>query len=190
MKDNITNEESLALITKMISTAKGNVSQSAFHMLLWGYVIASLGILHFLMQTYNFIEHPEMVWLLTIPTLIISLIAGYKRGRKALVRTHLDTLYAWVWMSFAVTMGLMIFFLAGKWDIVNPMVLMLAGYATFISGKLLRFKPMVYGAISFWVWALIAYFVGPYYGMLITSAGIITGYIIPGVLLQRKNNES
>ena len=93
-------------------------------------------------------------------------------------------------MSFAVTMGLMIFFLAGKWDIVNPMVLMLAGYATFISGKLLRFKPMVYGAISFWVWALIAYFVGPYYGMLITSAGIITGYIIPGVLLQRKNNES
>ena len=91
MKDNITNEESLALITKMISTAKGNVSQSAFHMLLWGYVIASLGILHFLMQTYNFIEHPEMVWLLTIPTLIISLIAGYKKGRKALVRTHLDT---------------------------------------------------------------------------------------------------
>ena len=47
---------------------------------------------------------------------------------------------------------------------------------------------MIYGGISFWVWSLIAYFAGPYYGLLITSAGILTGYLIPGIMLQRKKN--
>ena len=96
----------------------------------------------------------------------------------------------WIWLTLSLTMALMIFYLNNHWEIISPMVLLFAGYATFLSGKLIKFKPMVYGGISFWLWSLIAYSVGPYNGLLITSAGIFTGYLIPGILLQRKNNGS
>ena len=189
MENKLTHEDSLDIITRMISTTKGNVSQGSFHMILWGWVVMIVSFSHFLLIKYQVISHPELVWLLMIPTLAISLIAGYRKGNHAKVHTILDQTYMWIWMAFSLTMALMIFFLNNHWDIVSPMVLLFAGYATFLSGKLIKFKPMVYGGISFLLWALIAYYVGPYYGLLITSAGICTGYLIPGILLQRKKND-
>ena len=188
MENKLTHEDSLKIITGMISTAKGNVSQSAFHMILWGWVIMIISFSHFMLMKYQGINHPEMVWLLTFPTLVVSMVVGFRKGKQENIRTHLDSLYMWVWLAFVVTMGLMIYFIGQKWDIISPMVLILAGYATFLSGKIIKFKPMIYGGISFWVWSLIAYFAGPYYGLLITSAGILTGYLIPGIMLQRKKN--
>jgi Fe2+ transport system protein B len=114
---------------------------------------------------------------------------GFAKGRKSSFSTHLDRIYMWIWLALTMTMALMIFFLNGKWDIISPMVLIMAGFATFLSGKLIKFKPMVYGGISFWLWSLIAYFVGPYYGLLITSAGIFSCYVIPGMMLQHSNND-
>lgn len=189
MENKLTNEDSLKIITGMISTAKGNVSQGALHMILWGWVVMIVSFSHFILMKYQVINRPEMVWLLMIPTLVLSLVVGFKKGRQANVRSHFDTIYMWVWLSFSLIMAIMIFFLNHKWDIISPMVLLLAGYATFLSGKIIKFKPLIYGGISFWAWSLIAYFAGPFYGLLITSAGIFTGYLIPGIMLQRKKNE-
>ena len=188
MDNKLTHEDSLKIITSMIATTKGNICQGAFHMILWGWVVMIVSFSHFILIKYQVINHPQLVWLLMFPTLFVSLYIGFKKGSQARVTSHLDTIYMWVWMALVITMSLMIFFLYQKWDIISPMVLMLAGYATFLSGKIIKFKPMVYGGISFWLWALIAYFSGPYYGLLITSAGIFTGYLIPGILLQRKKN--
>ena len=189
MEDKLTHDDSLKIIAGMISTAKGNVSQGAFHMILWGWVVMIVSFSHFMLMKFQVIDHPELVWLLMLPTLLVSLFVGFKKGNQASVTSHLDTIYMWLWFTFVITMALMIFFLYEKWDIISPMVLMLAGYGTFLSGKIIRFKPMVYGGISFWIWALVAYFAGPYYGLLITSAGICTGYLIPGILLQRKKDD-
>lgn len=188
MKEELSKEKSLELITGMIAATKGNVGQGAFHMLLWGWAVITMSLSHFFMMRYEVIEHPELVWFLCFPTFAVSMIVGYKRGRNSRVTSYLDIIYKWIWVAFAFAMMLMIFFLAGKWEIINPMILMLAGYATFLSGKLLKFKPMVYGAIAFWVWAVIGYFSGPMYGLLVTAAAIFTGYLLPGILLQRRSD--
>jgi hypothetical protein len=188
--ENLSNQESLELISKMISTAKGNVGQGAFHMLLWGWVVMIVSAAHFVLLKFQLIAHPEAVWLLTIPTFFVSFYVGYKKGKKARVKTHLDRVYAWVWMAFTVTFLITFVLVMGKWDIINPMILTLAGYATFLSGVLLKFRPMIYGAIGFWIWAIIAYVAGPLYGILVTSAAICTGYLIPGYLLKMKTDES
>jgi hypothetical protein len=189
MENKLTHEDSLKIITGIIATAKGNVSQGAFHMILWGWVAMIVSFSHFMLMKYQVINHPEMVWLLMIPTFVVSMVVGFRKGKKENLRTHLDSLYMWVWLALSLTMGLMIFYIAPRWEIISPMVLILAGYATFISGTIIKFRPMIYGGISFWLWSLIAYYAGPYYGLLITSAGILTGYLIPGMMLQRKNND-
>lgn len=190
MENKLTHEDSLNLITGMISTAKGNVTQSAFHMILWGWVIMLISLSHFILVRFQVIDHPELVWLLTFPTLAVSMIVGYKRGRSQNVHNHFDKIYMWVWLAFVITMSLMIFFLNQHWEIISSMVLIVAGYATFLSGKIIKFKPLIIGGISFWVWSLIAYFSGPYYALLITSFAIFTGYLLPGIMLQRKKDES
>ena len=188
--ENLSQQESLELISSMISTAKGNVRQGAFHMLLWGWVVMIISAAHFVLLKFGLVPHPEMVWLLTIPVFFVSFYVGYKKGKEARVSTHIDRMYAWVWMAFSITFLITFFLVMGKWDIINPIILTLAGYATFLSGKLLKFKPMIYGAIAFWVWAIIAFYAGPLYGMLVTSAAICTGYLIPGYLLKMKSDES
>lgn len=189
MENKLTHEDSLKLITGIIATAKGNVSQGAFHMILWGWVVMIVSFSHFMLMKYQVISNPEIVWLLMIPTFVVSMVAGFRKGKKEKIRTHLDSLYMWVWLALSFTMGLMIFYIAPRWEIVSPMVLILAGYATFISGTIIKFRPMIYGGISFWIWSLVAFYAGPYYGLLITSVGILTGYLIPGIMLQRKMND-
>ncbi len=189
-KENLTNQQSLEIISKMITTAKGNVCQGSIHMILWGWVVSIISISHFLFLKFEIINHPEMLWLLTIPTAGASMYIGFSRGKKAKVTTYLDRLYMWVWMAFMFTMVLMFFIVFGRWEIVNPMVLALSGYATFLSGTIIKYKPMIYGAISLWLWAVVAYYAGPYYGLLVIAAALITGYLIPGYMLQRKSNES
>ena len=188
--DNLSTQDSLAIIAKMISTAKGNVGQGAFHMLLWGWVVMLLSATHFIGLKFNLLPHPEIVWLLTIPTFFISFYVGYKKGSQARVSTHLDRMYMWIWLGFSATLAIVFFMLMGKWDLMNPIILAMAGFATFLSGMLIKFRPMIFGALAFWLWAIIAYFAGPLYGLLIMSAGICTGYLIPGYLLKRKSNES
>ena len=187
--EKLSQEDSMALITRMIATAKGNVGQGAFQILLWGWVTVIISLSHFLLIMFQVTEHPEFVWLLMIPTLVVSMVVGFKKGQKATVRTPLDYIYKWTWFGFMITFGIMYYFVFGTWELLSPIILLLAGYATFLSGKIIKFKPMVYGGVSLWIWALVAYWVGPYYALLITSIAITTGYIIPGTMLQRRRNE-
>jgi len=188
--ENLSNQQSLEIITRMISTAKGNINQGVFHMLLWSWVLIIISLSHFLLAQFQLFQHPEMAWLLTIPTFIVSFFVGLKKGKSAMVRTHLDYLFMWVWLAFAATLVLLFIFIYGNWELINPVILALAGFATFLSGALIKFKPMMYGAVAFWLWSLVAFFVGPHYGTLVMAIGIFTGYLLPGYLLKHKSNES
>jgi hypothetical protein len=69
---------------------------------------------------------------------------------------------------------------------VGPYILMLAAIPTFISGFIIKFNPLKFGGISFWVFALIAYFAGPSISPLAVPAAMLTGYLIPGYILKKK----
>lgn len=69
---------------------------------------------------------------------------------------------------------------------VAPFILTLAAIPTFISGFIIKFRPVIIGGISFWVFALIAYFAGPSTGPLAVPAAMLTGYLIPCYLLKKK----
>jgi hypothetical protein len=47
---------------------------------------------------------------------------------------------------------------------------------------------LIFGGISFWVFALVAYFAGPSIGPLAVPAAMLTGYLIPGYMLKNKDS--
>ena len=67
-----------------------------------------------------------------------------------------------------------------------PFFILFYGLGTFVSGRVLKFRPLVIGGIFNWALAIISVYVHFDYQLLIAAAAILTSYIIPGYLLRSK----
>ena len=65
-----------------------------------------------------------------------------------------------------------------------PIMLLIAGIATTTSGLLIKFKPLIIGGMTFFIFSIATTFVSNEYISLITGAAIICGYLIPGYFLK------
>ena len=71
-------------------------------------------------------------------------------------------LYMWTWIGFLIaSIVLFIVHSSRDGDILLPYILILAGFPTFVSGFIIKFKPLIAGGICFWIIALIVNFAGP-----------------------------
>ncbi|MCK9400924.1 MAG: hypothetical protein M0Q51_13160 [Bacteroidales bacterium] len=111
-----------------------------------------------------------------------------RMGKRSGYRTHLDTAFIYLWYGFFFTlMVILAFSIGGKisWEISNALIISMYGLGTFVSGGILKFKPLIIGGISCWIIALGAFFVPGHYMLLLVSLSIIIAYLIPGYLLRR-----
>lgn len=182
----LTKEESLDLITNMIGQAKRNVAKGgSFYFLLWGWVVMFANLGHYLIATYDWYEHPYIVWILTIPAAIISIIYSARRHSGAKVKSHLDRLYGQIWFAVFIGVMIIIFFLADVNYNMNAIILVFAGIGTFISGQALRFTPLILGGVALWIASIVAFNLSPLDQYLVGAVGILAGYLIPGYLLRK-----
>src|SRR6185369_8423855 len=113
-----------------------------------------------------------------------------KIGRQR-VRTYTDEIIGFVWITFLILM-ILIMFLVGRIDdpnkfaLIDPAFLILYGMPTFLSGIILKFRPLIIGGIGCWVLSVIATFVSPEYHLLFLPVAMIMGWIIPGYLLRKR----
>jgi len=184
----MTGEESLKIITDMINKTKTNVRQGSFHLIFWGWLIFFCSLSEFLLMKFTSLSSPWYIWYLVAPGIFISLIYGFMKGKKEHVHTYADMIYMWTWIGFMVIAVILMLFLnlEKRFDLIPPFILLTAGFPTFISGFIIKFKPLIFGGISMWVIALIAYFGGYTIAPLAVPAAMITGYLIPGYLIRRK----
>ncbi len=187
MSSELTHEESLKTISHMINLSKNNVQHSSFYFLLWGWVVALAFLGHYILMVYVEFENPSVIWLIAIPAAIASGIYGYRTEKKILYKTHFDDLYTQTWLAFLLPL-LMILFFGNKLGLENTtaLILMLAGSGTYISSRILRFKPSLYGSLIIWVTAILSFIYNNEYQYLLGVAGIVMGYLIPGYLLRKK----
>ncbi len=184
----MSSQESLKIISDMINRTKTNVREASFHLIFWGWLIVICSISEYLLYTLTSFENPWLVWLLTIPGIFVSLIYGFVKGSKQTVYTYADRIYMWLWLGFLFTAIILFVFLGfeNRMQTVGPYILMLAAFPTFLSGVIIKFKPLVFGGISIWILSLVGFFAGPSIGPLAIPAAMITGYLIPGYMI--KNN--
>ncbi|MEZ5084593.1 MAG: hypothetical protein R2750_14305 [Bacteroidales bacterium] len=189
METNLTQQQSLKIIQEMIATSKNNLKDNSFFFLLWGWLVLIASLSHFALLQIGW-QYAYLPWpLLMFSGGIISVIAGYRLGKKAQVISHVDKMIIYLWWGFLVVM-LIILFMAGfnkiDWNLTHPIIITLYGLGTFVSGGVLKFKPLIIGGIVSWVIAVIAFFTEPEYVLLLISLSIIIAYLIPGYLLKAK----
>jgi len=182
----MTGEESLRIITEMINKTKVDISQGSFHLLFWGWLLTFCSLSDWLLAKFTSYEHPYYVWFLVIPGAFVSMIYGFVNGRKEKVHTYANMLYMWTWIGFFIAATVLFIVQAKSMESVTPYILLLAGFPTFLSGFIIRFRPLIIGGIFFWIIALLVHFAGPSIAPLGTPAAMLTGYLIPGYMLKNK----
>lgn len=185
--DNLNPQQSLELITNMIRQTQGNASGSSFYFLLWGWVITLCNFGMYFMLRFTQFEYPYLVWTLAIPAWIITMFYGNKQDESRGSTTHLDKITMWLWIGLGITiMPSWIFGAQINW-LVNAAILMPVGLATFVSGVIIRFKPLLFGGITFWIAGTLCYIVSPVDQYLVGGIAMIFGYLVPGYMLKKLN---
>lgn len=189
MDKNLSPAESLALIQSMIDKTKENISENRMYFLLWGWVIFGAVLLQFVLKTIVHYQHHYMVWLAIIPAAIATAILSRRKG-QAHYSTWIGDSMGYFWMGIGISFFVLSFIISSipsGWLHAYPFFILFYGLGTFVSGKILKFRPLVIGGIINWVLAGLCTFVEYDYQLLITALAILCSYIIPGYLIRNEN---
>lgn len=182
----LTEKESLALITGMISKAKNHYHESGSSALLWGFTNVTVFVLVYL-QIKAWIHLPfNPFWLMGVAIILQVFFSWKERGAKKTV-TFKDEAHYYVWIAFGIS--ILILTVAGGFSdigyIVMPVMLLLFGIPTFISGCIKKFKPLIAGAIVCWVLSTISFFFRENEIFLFLALAAFCAWVIPGFILRR-----
>ncbi len=185
-------EQSLRLIQSMIDKTKQGISDKSIHYLVWGWLtlIACTGQF-ILKHIYEYPKH-YYVWWLIVPGVIFSIYNGMREGKKTKVTTYIGDSMKYLWIGMGITYFVLSMILSktGWGTMVFPFYIMLYGLGTFVSGSIIKFRPLVIGGIIAFGLAVGAAYVEYDYQMLFGAAAIFISYIIPAYMLRSKNQLS
>jgi len=191
-EENISGKEGLAIIESMINKAKNQFSENGHLYLLWGWAVFICSIAQFILMNYVHYEKHYLVWFSMWLVLIYQVIYLKRKRKQQRVRTYTDDIVGFVWVAFFILMVLF-GFLFGKildpekeYAFIDPAFLALYGMPTFLSGVILKFRPLIIGGICCWLLSIAATFIVPQYHLLLLPAAMIVAWIIPGYMLRKK----
>ena len=183
----ISPQESLQIITGMISKAKMNFARGgSFYFLLWGTVIALANFGHFGLIMFSKFDHPYIVWLLVIPAVGITIWYSMRKKANATVRSSFDRIYGKLWWAIFIAILVVLVFMSELDYHTTPVILLFSAVGTYVTGEVLNFRPLVFGGVTLAFMSILAFMVPTAYQFLIAGIAMCLGYLIPGVLLKRE----
>jgi hypothetical protein len=186
-------QESLQLIRSMIETTKHSISDNSHFFLLWGWATMIGCITQYVLLDVVHYQKHFYAWFITPLAVLIHLVLlrRYKRGER--VKTFISEANEYIWTVIGLSyMALAFVFLKIGWQYCFPFYILLYGIGTFITGSLIKFKPMKAGGIiCIFLVAVTPYLSYPMQ-ILLAAFAILVSYIIPGHLLKnqyKKDNQ-
>jgi len=183
--------QGLALIQSMINKAQNRFKENGHLYLLWGWVVLACSVAQFILMHYVHYPKHYLVWTATWLVVIYQIVYIYRREKRSKVKTYTDDIMGFVWITFVVLMFLLGFLIGQvmeeeSYKLIPPCFLALYGMPTFLSGVILRFRPLRIGGICCWVLALVSTYVANDYQLLLLGLAVIIAWIIPGYSLKAK----
>ena len=190
-KNEMTQAESMVLIASMINKAKNRFSENGLLYLWWGWIVFACCIIQFI-ALYFFNENAWYVWLSTWVMAIIQIFIIKKKRKTQKVNTYTEEINGFVWLAFFICLMLSLFIVSysGNQKLIYPILLVLYGMPIFLSGVILKFKPLILGSIYCWVFSVLALFILPEFQLLLVAVAVVLAWIIPGYLLRSKYNNN
>ncbi len=187
-------QKSIEIIRNMIAHSKRNLQNQSPFYLLWGWVIFIAAIANFVML-YREVSIHYLVWPVAITAGIIgSIVLGIRMKKKARTVTFIDRAMSFLWSGWVAFLFLVLA-AAGmgyfSWALTYALIIGLYGLGTFVSGGILRFKPLIVGGIFSFAIALfcllLRFTAKEHFDLMLVALAlsILVSYLIPGYLLRR-----
>jgi hypothetical protein len=185
-------QQSLQLIESMINRAKDKFAEDGSMYLVWGWLVFTCGLAQFILL--HIVHYPQhyIVWMATWVVAIYQVIFIRKKHRQQKVRTYTGYIIGYVWLTFTIViflLGYLIGQLTGGeyYTHIIPIILSVYGMPVFLSGIILRFKPLIRGGIACWILCIVSTLIKNYdYQFLMIPAAMLIAWIIPGYMLRAK----
>jgi len=187
--ENLSPEQSLQVIQSMIEKAKNQFSENGHLYLLWGWVIFIASAGQFILLNLVHYQNHSIVWFLPWLAVIYQAFYLAKKKKQKKVTTYTDHIIGFVWVTFFILMVMFAVIFGSElgpvyYKLVCPVSLALYGMPTLMSGIILRFRPLIVGAVGCWLLSAGSLFVRYDYQLLFLSAAMVIAWIIPGYILR------
>jgi hypothetical protein len=159
---------------------------------LWGWITFGAILAQFFLKVVLSYERHYLVWLVTFVGMFVSIWHGRQMAAKQKVRTYIGDSMGYLWTGIGISFSILIIIITfGNvgWQNSYPFFILFYGLGTFVSGKILQFKPLVIGGIINWVLAAVSVFFHFDYQLLFAAAAILSSYLIPGYMIKPEKKE-
>jgi len=176
-------KESLELISQMIRNTKQRLEDgSGKPFLIWGYTtfIVSLVVFYFINMTGNYFYH--WIWF-AIPIIGSILMLLFSRNDKKHGFTFIDRIIGNIWTVLgiaAVMISLSAFFVRIP---ILPLMLLLMGIGTTLTGLVIQFKPVILSGILGMVSCVLPFLMPGSEQILVFGFMFLIMMVIPGHIL-------
>ena len=124
--------------------------------------------------------------------LFTILFISNKKQKRQTVVTYTDYIIGFVWITFAIVIILLGFLIGALttgeyYTHIIHILLAVYGMPVFLTGVIVRFKPLIIGGIACWILCIVSTFITIYdYQFLCIPVAMLVAWIIPGYLLRAK----
>ena len=181
---NITEQESLVIIQQMMNKTKEQLFDNSNLFLLWGFAAFICTVTQYFLIKTN-IQNSEAVWIAMPIIAVIHIYIVIKQRSKIKVQTYNGNAISALWTAIGFAFISIVFFASQKINIL-PTIILLYAIGTFVTGKIIDFKPLVIGGSICFLLSIVIAFIKDENHLLIMAAAILISYIIPGFLLKKE----
>ena len=184
-------QQSIQLIETMINKAKDSFNEDGHLYLLWGWLVFLCSDVEFILYHFFHYSYHYWVWIMSLAALVYQAIYLAKKYKAQKVHTYTEHILGYVWITFMI-LTFLIGYLIGRLTLgdyywhIYPVVLALYGMPVFLSGVILRFRPLQFGGIGCWLLSVLTTFLEYDYQMLMLAVAMVIAWIIPGYMLRAK----
>ncbi len=181
---NFTPEESFQLIDSVIQKAKSRFEENGIPFILWGVIIALCSYAQAYMISINMSRESWYPYLI-MPFVGIGLFIYYYYKKKNSTPNPLASIYGRLWQFVGLNIMLIAFGFNGYLqNNLVPIILLLMGIATLLSGSYIKSKVLFFSGLIINTSAFISFFLSWEQQPLLMGTVSIFALLIPGILLR------
>ena len=182
---NITEQESLDIIQQMINKSKKQLTDRSKYFMMWGVAVFACAIVQYLLLK-NLQTSTQRVWLAMPVLAIVQLFMSIQDRKKEKVVSHNTAAIGSVWLALGISFFILAFLSFRISFEIFPFLILFYGIGTFITGRIIHFKPLVWGGIACFILSILITYIDGAEKLLILALSVVVSYIIPGILLKRE----
>lgn len=204
----LTEKESLDLITTMINKAKDSYYDTGLSAIFWGALVAFCSLEKFAELQFGY-RLPFDIYMLLLLGIIPQVFISIREKKERRVKSYDDKFMDYLWLAFGIAIILTMVIsnvMSKNWvpfrdeyysltghgtsfrlfEYMPSFFMMLYGIPTFVTGAASRFKPMLWGGIICWVCCIIALFTHVRIDLLLMALSAVCAWLYPGLLIERE----